>query len=629
MIKTPDKKINLYIFIFLAVVTFATYVRVLHNDFVSYDDRDYVTENVHTQSGLTWNNIKWAFTAFECANWHPVTWLSLMLDSQLFGIKPWGYHLTNLLLHIVNTLILFAILNAMTGAVWRSAFVAAIFALHPLNVESVAWIAEKKNVLSTMFWLLTIGSYWKYSQVTNVKWYLLTLLLFALGLMSKPMVVTLPFVLLLLDYWPLERLKSLKEWKTIGWLAVEKLPFFVLSVISGIITLIGQKIGGAVVTIEAVPLSLRLTNAVLSYGKYIAKSFWPTNLAVLYPLEKDILIWKIIVSLTVLFAVSVFVLKFAGRNKYLFVGWLWYLGTLVPVIGIMQVGEQAMADRYAYVPIIGLFIMVGWGVWDLTEQWVSRRAILKILAGSIIVVLSLLTYIQAGYWKNGITLFEHALIAVPKDNGIIRCNLGGVYVDSGEYEKAKKVLEQAISIRSDALLYLNLGAAYLKTGQQEKALEVLNKSLEMNSRDRKTYVNLCLAYSNAGRYEEAVDMGRKAIELDPTWSVPYYNLSIAYRKMKKYPEEIAALKKAMELNPNNPDAYSDMGVVYMNKGQFEEAVEVLKKSVTIQPAFWKGHFNLGLTYVYLGNKEMAMEEYKILKGLNAQMAEKLLADINK
>jgi len=343
--------------ILLAVVTFFAYVRVLKNDFINYDDNEYVTENPHIFDGLKTDGIKWAFTTTSIGYWHPLTFISHMLDCELFGLRPWGHHLVNLLLHIANVLLLFSVLRWMTGVVWRSAFVAAVFAVHPLNVESVAWIAERKNVLSTMFWLLTIGSYWKYSKERNAGWYLLTLLLFAMGLMSKPMVMTLPFTLLLLDYWPLNRYG-----KNLILLILEKVPFVILSIASGVITYIGQKYSGAVADVRSMTLWYRVGNAIISYSKYIGKMFWPTKLAVLYPLEKDILLWKVIISAAVLAAICILVIIFIRRCKYLTVGWLWYLGTLVPVIGIVQVGNQAMADRYAYLPLIGLFIMAAWGI---------------------------------------------------------------------------------------------------------------------------------------------------------------------------------------------------------------------------------------------------------------------------
>ncbi len=593
MTKTADKKIGLYICILLTVLTFAVYLRAIGNDFVNYDDNAYITENAHVRDGLSWGGIKWAFTTFESANWHPLTWISHMLDCQMFGLKPWGHHLTSLILHIANVLLLFAVLKAMTGTVWRSAFVAAVFAVHPLNVESVAWAAERKNILSTLFWFLTIAAYIKYAGLRTIGWYAVTLVLFVLGLMAKPMVVTLPFVLLLLDYWPLERLK---DWKIIGTLAIKKLPFIVLSVISGIITIIGQRIGETVVAIDAVPLSGRLGNAVVSYGKYIAKCFWPTKLGVYYPFEKDILIWKVIVCIALLAAISVFVIIFARRSKYLLVGWLWYLGTLVPVIGIIQVGEQAMADRYAYVPLIGLFIMAGWGAWDLSERWLHRRLILGITTGGVIVVLGIATYIQAGYWKDSISLFERALAVATKDSGLIRNNLGTAYNGKGEYEKARTQLERAVKIAP-------------------------------NYAD--AYYNLGFTYDRLGRYQEAIEAYKSAAKVNPNYVEAYYNLGVTYGKLGRYQDAIEAYRQAIKIRPDYFKAYNNLAVMYGALGRYGEKIEACKQAIRIRPNDANAHFNLGSAYVSMGNKEASMEEYKILKGLNAQMAEKLLANINK
>ena len=367
----------------LALATLISYSQVLNHDFIDFDDDMYVTRNENVQKGLTWQNIKWAFTTNQAYNWHPLTWLSHMLDCQLFGLKPAGHHFTSVLFHIANTLLLFLVFKSMTGNLWRSAFVAALFALHPLHVESVAWIAERKDVLSTLFWLLTMAAYVRYVRKPGPKWYLLTILAFAMGLMAKPMLVTLPFILLLLDYWPLARFQfgqNIKdtEWKILYRLFVEKIPLFIITIITSVITFIVPKGSGAVPGLKELSLMPRLTNALISYVKYIEKMFWPSRLAVFYPRAVDAIpTWQILAALLLLLIISGLAVWLARSRKYLLVGWLWYLGILVPVIGLVQVGDQAMADRYTYVSLIGLFIIVVWGLNDLLEKWKYHKIVVN------------------------------------------------------------------------------------------------------------------------------------------------------------------------------------------------------------------------------------------------------------
>ena len=393
-----------WVVIGLALATFAVFSQVLHNEFVSYDDPQYVVENTHIQNVPILRTIKWAFTAGYAANWHPLTWLSHALDYKLFGLNPAGHHLTNLLLHIVNTLLLFAILNAMTGALWQSAFVAALFALHPLHVESVAWVAERKDVLSTFFLLLTMAAYLRYTRKPDARSYRLTLVLFALGLMSKPMLVTLPFVLLLLDYWPLNRLE-INNLKQIYHRVYEKIPFFVLAAVSSGITCIAQQ--HAMTDIETFPFKWRIANAIVSYVRYIEKTFVPRKLAVLYPLAGNMpTLWLITLSAILLLIITILIIRLSNKRRYLLVGWLWFMGTLVPVIGLVQVGMQEMADRYTYVPLIGLFIIVTWGIADIFSSRRYRKTFLTTAAAVVLVALSICTILQLRYWHNCISLFE-------------------------------------------------------------------------------------------------------------------------------------------------------------------------------------------------------------------------------
>ncbi len=470
MIKISNQQQVFLIYILLAVVTFAVYCGVLYNGFINFDDADYITKNYHVQQGLTLSNIKWAFISIEAANWHPLTWLSHMLDCQIFGQKARGHHLVNLLLHTINVLLLFSILKIMTGRMWQSAFVATIFAVHPLNVESVAWIAERKNVLSTIFWFLTIWGYYKYVKSRSVGWYITTLFLFALGLMAKPMLVTIPLVLLVVDYWPVGRFDGIQtDKKQLLKLIIEKTPFFILSAASCVITIAAQRTGGAIAKMDILPLTARLANAVVSYGRYIAKMFWPNKLAVIYPLElKDLTVLKVAGSVSLIIIISILAIALSRKYKYLLTGWLFYLITLLPVIGLVQVGEQSIADRYTYVPLIGLFVIIVWWAADILRGLKYQKIIAGAAAVIIIACLSVKTFGQLQYWKNGITLFEHT-IKVTKNNSLAYYSLGFSYFTDGNFMEAKEAFGNAIRIKPNyAAAYDGWGGAALSYLSQNK-----------------------------------------------------------------------------------------------------------------------------------------------------------------
>ncbi|MHC4302257.1 MAG: glycosyltransferase family 39 protein, partial [Planctomycetota bacterium] len=444
--------------------TLAVYWQVHDYGFVNFDDPDYVRKNPKVQSGITLDGIKWAFTTGHAANWHPLTWLSHMLDCQLFGASPGWHHLTNLLLHIANTLLLFAVLKRMTGTLWRSAFVAALFALHPCHVESVAWISERKDVLSTLFWMLTMAAYVRYVNRPRVSSYLLVLLTFALGLMAKPMLVTLPFVLLLLDYWPLGRFQDrppvehapqpgarmlghLLPKRTFYLLLLEKIPFLVVTAASSVITFIVQRQIGAVATARQFPLISRIANTFASYLMYIRKMFWPSPLAMFYPYPpKADLMLQAAVAIPVLVSISLVVLYLMRSRKYLLTGWLWYLGTLVPVIGLLQVGDQAYADRYTYIPFIGLFIIIAWAVPDVLAKWRFRKTAFAVAAAVILLALSVATYFQQSCWRDTITLCEHA-IKVTRDNYKAHFSMMAVLLDQGKVKETIAHGREAVRIR--------------------------------------------------------------------------------------------------------------------------------------------------------------------------------------
>jgi hypothetical protein len=475
MNKPLHKNISLLAYGFLVITALAAYWPVLKCEFVKYDDDKYVTENPHVRRGITYESVIWAFTTPHFHMWHPLTSLTHLLDYQLFGLNPTWHHLTSLLFHIASTLLLLSILKRMTTAVWPSLFVAAAFALHPLNVESVAWVAERKNVLSTFFWMLTIAAYIRYTDRSCLGRFMLVVLVFALATLTKPMVVTLPFVLLLLDYWPLGRLqiKRLNKEQDLAqteseqvdgrrvplWrLFVEKIPLFVLIGALSAVTYIAQQKGGVMSGWGNVPLKYRCTNALVSYVSYISKMVWPSRLAVFYPHPFNKLpIWQVVASALVLLAVSVAVLWFARRRKYLTVGWLWYLGILVPVIGLVQVGSQAMADRYTYLPFIGLFIIIAWGLQELSANWRYRRIVLGASALAVLLALAICTRLQLRHWRNNRALFEHA-ISVTDDNFVMNNNYANVLKDMGQVEKAIEHFYRALRIRPNSPeIYNNLG----------------------------------------------------------------------------------------------------------------------------------------------------------------------------
>jgi protein O-mannosyl-transferase len=496
---SPQRQ-KLIIYIVLTVITFAVFWQVNQYDFV-YDDVVYVTENSHIQSGITLDGFRWAFSTTYSEFWHPLTWLSLMLDYQLIGRNAGGYHLTNLLLHIMSALLLFCLFNRMTGAIWRSAFVAAFFALHPLRVESVAWAAERKDVLSMFFGLTALYAYALYAESSKLSQYFLCLILFALSLMAKSILVTLPFVLLLLDYWPLGRWPKVlknegercnvdsleKEIPTpvknrsylTGKLLWEKAPFIVLTIVSSIVTFWAQNKGGAVVSMEYLPFPERIANAIISYVSYLGKIFWPVDLAVFYPYEHSFPLWQILASCFILIGITIVVIYVLKKLPFLFVGWFWYLGTLIPVIGLVQVGKQALADRYTYLPSIGIAIMLAWGIPLLFPREDMRKKILFPAGIACLAIMAFLTWQQCGYWKNSIELWNHAL-QVTKDNYLAHNARGITYGELGQYHLAIEDFNKSISLKQDyADAYYNRGYAYTNLGQYQRAIEDYNEVIRL------------------------------------------------------------------------------------------------------------------------------------------------------
>jgi len=502
----------------LVVMTLVVFGPVIGFDYVTIDDDSYVTGNPHVRDGLSGDSVLWAFSTFYFSNWHPLTWLSHMADCQLFGVKPGPHHFVNLLFHTINVLLLFWMLKGMTGALWRSAFVAALFALHPLHIESVAWISERKDLLSGLFWMLTLMAYTEYVRKPGWTRYAAVVALFAAGLMAKPMIVTLPCVLLLLDFWPLNRVRN--EDSSFGrtfWVLVrEKFPLFVLSAVSSVITILAQRSGEAVASTDLMTFGIRFENAVVSYAKYIGKTFYPTNLAIPY-VHPGATLTLVQAGGAVLLLVVVIaaVIVLARRSPYLLVGWLWFIGMLVPVIGIVQVGSQGMADRYTYLPLIGLFIMVAWGVEQASRNSRALRGVVTVAALVCLVVLAVCCRAQLHYWRNGITLFEHSL-RVDDKNPPAHNNLGVALMAEGEHGRAAEHFKRALELSPGNVDALNnRGGAMIALGRYAEAAEVLTQVLESTPDDASAHSNLGVALYFQGKFEEAAKQLKRALELDP------------------------------------------------------------------------------------------------------------------
>jgi len=512
----------------LTAAVLTIYWPVSHFDFIACDDNIYVTENHHVREGLTGRNIIWAFTTTDTTNWHPLTWLSLLADSSIFGLQAGGYHVHNLLLHLANSLLFFFLLRRMTGSVVRSGCAAALFAIHPINVESVAWVAERKNVLSTFFWFVTIWTYAGYVAHPVWKRYFAVILLFAAGLLAKPMLITLPAVLLLIDYWPLRRFSSRGEAFR---LIREKIPLFFLSVLSALVTLYVADLGGAVKSLSAFPLTGRIANALVSYACYLEKIVWPVPLAFFYPWRAFISPGQVILSVSLVAGMTAFVLWGARRWPYLTVGWFWYILTLVPVIGIVQVGYQAMADRYAYVPLAGIFMMMAWGIPDLLK-YAHRRGIFMILWAGVIAALVIVSSNQVSRWQDSEKVFSHAL-GVTKENHMALNGMGYLSIVRGDHERAAAYLREALRIRPDyPEAMINMGIVYMKQGLFEDAIAQYGKALEASPTDAKILNNLGVALACKGRHEEAAIRFREALRRSPGYQEARENLAKVMKELK-------------------------------------------------------------------------------------------------
>lgn len=602
----------------LALLTLLVYWPVREHGYVSYDDPEYVTGNLIVQSGLTWPGVKWAFTTGWTSYWHPLTWLSHMADAELFGAGPAGPHLVNVVLHVVNTLLLLGLLRRMTGSLWRSAWVAAIFALHPLHVESVAWVSERKDVLSAFFFLLTLWSYVTYVERVRAgapakRWYGAALLLFCGGLMSKPMVVTLPCVLLLLDYWPLRRFDahSLRELAAgFGRKFREKVPFFALTVACSVLTFWVQKQNGAVHSLSSVSIAARIENALVAYATYLGRTIWPDDLAVFYPHPGQWSAVTVAVSALVVIGVSIALLWFARRFRFATIGWLWFLGILVPTIGLVQVGDQAMADRYTYVPMIGLLVVVAWGAAELAQRGRAARIACSVAAAVTIAACMARTRDQLSHWRNSETLFRHA-IAVTKNNFVAHNNLGNTLLEQGQIEAAIAEYETTLRIRPDyAPPHNNLGMALLNLGRVDEAIPHLQRALEAQPGFAEIHNNLGHALRRKGGLDEAIRHYERAIELRPALAVAHYNLGSILLEHGRPERAAPHLFRALEIEPDDANARSELGFALLQLGQLPEAVSHLEAALRIEPDFAEPRYHLAIALFQDGRAGPAIPHFE-------------------
>ncbi|HSY17954.1 MAG TPA: tetratricopeptide repeat protein [Candidatus Acidoferrales bacterium] len=580
-----DRRVVFGVCVFLAVVIFAVFGQALHFGFVNLDDDLYVTENPLVKAGLTAHGLAQVFTQPMCSFYHPFTMITLMLDAQIYGENAGGYHLTNLLIHAVTSIILFLALRQMTGTLWSSAFIATMFAVHPLHVESVAWVAERKDVMGGLFFALTLWAYVRYAQKPfSFVRYLAMLALFAVGLLCKPTIVTLPCVMLLLDFWPLNRMRgetSGVSFKAVRLLIVEKIPLFLMVVVACIMTIVAE--GKTITPPGKLPLSLQLENVAVSYGTYFARTFWPAGLTPYYPYPQHGLpAWEIAGSLILLGVVSITALLLWRRRPYLLVGWLWYLGMLVPMIGLFQVGGFARADRFTYLPQIGLGLMIAFATADLTATWGGRR---KILAGAMAVMVALLavgSWRQTSFWRDSETLWRHTLDCNPENS----------------------------------FAHNSLGAALSLGGHPAEAIDQFQSALDLNPGLAEAHYNLAVALSAQNRTDEAVQSYQKAIALKPGYAEAENNLGILLAGQGHAEEAVQYFNKALADKPDYAEADNSLGIMSGSAGRLDEAVQFFQKAIAARPDYADAHFNLANAFALQGRTADAIRQYQETLRLN-------------
>ena len=644
---------KLIVYLVLTVITFAVFWQVNQYDFINFDDNVFVTENSHVQSGITPEGFLWAFNTGDLRFWHPLVWLSFMFDYQLHGLNAGGYHLTNLILHVLSTLLLFWLFSRMTGAIWRSAFVAALFALHPLHVESVVWIAERRDVLSAFFWILTLCLYVYYTEKPGIRRYLLVFLCFACGLMSKIMVVTLPIVMILLDYWPLDRLQSrkivtnvpktmpitankgkkknklkkealeknippprvqkLSEPKVAGviplWQLKEKIPFFILSVVFVIIIITLYSPDNPDMRdhpyVKQLPLMSRIANASVAFVTYLGKTVWPYDMAIFYPFPDQIPLWQVLGASLLILVSTVAVIVMIKRLPYLFTGWMWFSITIAPVIGIIQISlatPYAMADRYHYLPSIGLAVMMAWGMPALIKSEEIRKKLLYPAGIIFLAFLSFLSWKQCGYWQNTITLFNHTLKVT--DHNWLAYNIrGNAHRSLGNYRQAIEDYDKVIEIKPGYIeAYMNRGIAYNDLGNYRQAIEDYGRVIEINPGYADAYNKRGAAYNVLGNYRQAIEDYGRAIKINPGYADAYYNRGIAFNNLSNYKQAIENYNTAIEIKRDFANAYNNRGAAYNVLGNYRQAIEDYGRAIEINPGYKMAYFNRAIVYLNQGDK---------------------------
>jgi tetratricopeptide (TPR) repeat protein len=603
--ESPASRQALGVCIFLVAITWLVFGQTIRYDFVNYDDNEYVYENPAITSGLTVTGVIYAFAGRHSGNWHPLTTLSHMLDCQLYGLHVGGHHLTNVVLHTIAVVLLFLVLQQMTGAIWRSAFVAAVFAIHPLRVESVAWISERKDVLSAVFFMLTLGAYARYAKSPSIGRYLTVLVLFALGLMSKPMLVTVPFVLLLLDYWPLKRFTGRSSVKQ---LVGEKIPLLALSVASGLTTLWAQQ--SSMARVEQLSLISRITNGLVTYVIYLKQMIWPSQLAVFYPHPEDKLpIWEIGLAIVLLGLVSAGAIALRNKRPYFITGWFWYLTMLLPVIGLVQVGSQAHADRYTYLPQIGLYVLLVWAITDASASQLQRRILA--LAGCVAIIgLAWCAHIQASYWRNGEALWRHAL-GVTSRNFFAHDGLGHFLLNHGRVDEAIDQFETALKIAPDfKRAETNLMVALTKKGSADDTIARLQALLSEYPNDAQGYYSLGNALLKKGDSQNAMAAYEKALSFQAHYPAAHYNFGIALDRSSRIDEAIAHYQKAIEQDPHYAEAYYLLGNDLLRKARVDDAIAAYEQALKSRPTYPEVENNIGLGLFQKGRPSEAIVHWQ-------------------
>jgi Flp pilus assembly protein TadD len=571
--------VPIWIVVGLVLLNVFVYAAVVQHQLVNWDDPDYVSQNRHVAAGLSAAAVRWAFTTGHSANWHPLTWLSHMLDATLFGANAGGYHVTSVLLHLASTLLLFAVLRAATGALWRSGVVAALFAVHPAHVESVAWIAERKDVLSAFFFMLALHAYVRHTRTPRLGSYVALVGWFALGLLSKPMVVTLPFVLLLLDVWPLRR-RETRSWPA---LVREKLPLFALALASSIVTFVVQSRGDAVYGLDERPLGARVAEALGAYVTYLRVLVWPARLAVVYPYPPAASLWRLALIAVLLAGITSIAVRYRKSRPYMLMGWLWYLGMLVPVIGLVPIGSQATADRYTYLPFIGLFILVVWAGADVIANWAGGRSVL--VAASVIAIggCAVTARLQVQHWADSETLWRHAL-AVTEGNWRAHSNLGNALSESGRVPEAIVEYNEALALRpSFAEAHNNLANALASQGRRADAIGHYREAVRLRPADPLAHNGLGSVLEDAGRLDEAIAQYKEALRLDPDFAEAHNNLGAVLGRQGRLDEAAAEMRLALQLRPANPDIHYNLALMLRRQGREEDAVSHLHEALRLDP----------------------------------------------